>query len=526
MNDDQAATTAARLGVPRRISGNEARLLIEEQLTAQTGGIIAVLSQYRLVDALRTWLGTIRAIEEFINVPLFAIKDPDLKLWLGSIPLDQRFLSNPGGILSAVREALSPNLEPGVIKRYLQTMLQTAAIASAFRMNSHVAPGRGTTLDTVGAAVNYFQSRRRHLISLLYTMPLACTGTEILPPIDALNVLLPQAELSGVTITSLHLKLALLETLDDFSLVVDETGLSASHWLETLDDYFLEPERASVLVMAELRRDQFVLPQLETLDPMKVFSAAELRNSMKLLRATYAAFGLNDSDFVAMTLLMMAFTRYCQDDYFIEIDKQKFHAMLRAQSTLDPDELERLLVNAPSDYATNTNAYEPFIDLGDTVVSNVNLLSRFLYSFKNIHLSSRRRFQIHAGFIFEEMVKRNIADMGFHVTNIKRVNRKEFDVVAIHSGVIYNFQCKNNWIDLAKVEAERALYVRYNRTLTRYYGRALEKEERREHLLKNELGLDRIKHYVISRFPVISVNPQIVNYNQIGRLSMIIGDAA
>jgi Holliday junction resolvase len=116
--------------------------------------------------------------------------------------------------------------------------------------------------------------------------------------------------------------------------------------------------------------------------------------------------------------------------------------------------------------------------------------------------------------------------MGFHITDIKRINRKEFDVVATHRGVIYSFQCKNNWIDLAKVEAERALYVRYNRTLTSYYGRALEKEEKREHLLKNELGLDQIEHYVISRFPVISANPRIINYNQIGRLSPIIGNSA
>ena len=87
--------------------------------------------------------------------------------------------------------------------------------------------------------------------------------------------------------------------------------------------------------------------------------------------------------------------------------------MLRAQSVFDPEELESLLVNKPSDYATNSNAYEPFIDGGDVVISNVNFLSRFLYSFKNIHLGSRRRFQIHAGFIFEDMVKRDLSAMGF-----------------------------------------------------------------------------------------------------------------
>ena len=109
--------------------------------------------------------------------------------------------------------------------------------------------------------------------------------------------------------------------------------------------------------------------------------------------------------------------------------------------------------------------------------------------------------------------------------DIKRINRKEFDIVATHGGVIYNFQCKNNWIDLSKVEAERALYVRYNRALTNYYRRALAKEANREHLLKDELDLTRVEHYVISRFPVITADARIINYNQIGKLSTIV-DAA
>jgi len=35
-------------------------------------------------------------------------------------------------------------------------------------------------------------------------------------------------------------------------------------------------------------------------------------------------------------------------------------------------------------------------------------------------------------------------------------------------------QVSNNWIDLSKIEAERALFVRYNRSLTNYYARAEE----------------------------------------------------
>jgi len=526
MSDGHTVCASAGLGAQQKFCEDEARSLIEAQLAAHSRGILSVLSRYRLAEAASAWHDTIRAIEEFINIPWFGIKDPRQEAWLRSIPLDDRLLSDPGPTFLAVRRALSPNFGPGLVQRYLYTMLQTAAIASAFRMHGQTTFGFGIALDTVGAAVDYFQSRRRHLVSLLYTMPFACKGTQELERLDTLNVLLPQIEHSCIAITGFHLKLAQLEVLEDFSLEVDGVGAMASQGFETLDGYFLEPERASIQVMAELRKDQVVLPEMEPLDQTKVFSAAELRNSAKLIGATYAAFGLIDSDFSAMAQLIIAFSRQCRDDYFVEIVKPKFQAMLRAQATIDPGELERLLVNAPSDYATNTNAYEPFIDLGDAVVSNVNLLSRFLYAFKNVYLGSRRRFQIHAGFIFEDMVKHDLVAMGFHVTDIKRINRKEFDVVATYGGVIYNIQCKNNWVDLAKIEADRALYVRYNRSLIGYYRRALEKERAREHLIKSKLGLDRIEHYVISRFPVIGADPRVINYNQIGRLQAIVGGAA
>lgn len=119
-----------------------------------------------------------------------------------------------------------------------------------------------------------------------------------------------------------------------------------------------------------------------------------------------------------------------------------------------------------------------------------------------------------------EVVKRDLTRMGFLVTDIKRINRKEFDVVAIDHGVIYNIQCKNNWVDLSKIEAERDLFVRYNRRLMNYYAKALKKELGREQLLKDKFGLDRVVHFVVSRFPVIGADPAIINYNQIEQLRL------
>lgn len=403
-------------------------------------------------------------------------------------------------------------------------MVQLAAIRSAFRMHGQYSFAPGTTLDTVGEAIDYLQSRRRHFVALLYLMPVACKGGRELTPLDTLNVLLPQVEHSCTTITGLYLKLALIEALPEFNLEVDAFGALGSHWLETLDAGFLEPERASIMTMNELRSGQIAMPSLELVDPRKVFSAAELRNNVKLLSATYDAFGLNDSEFSAVAAVITSLSGRAKDDYVIAIGKDRLRSLLKTAGGIDADELERLLVNRPSaDYAPNTNAYEPFIDLGHAVISNVNLLSRFLYAFKNVHLGSRKRFQIHAGFIFEDMVKRDLERLGFKVTDIKRINRKEFDVVTTYGDVIYNFQCKNNWIDLAKVESDRVLYVRYNRALANYYAKALAKEERREGLLKEKLGLSEIEHRVISRFPIITTEPRIVNYNRLSDRAALLG---
>jgi hypothetical protein len=524
MSDCNAHGSRAQAGPTRRLVGDEAKSLIEAQLAAHSGGIFSVLSRYKLRETVEAWHGMIRAVEEFINVPIFGIDDQSVARWLFAIPLDGCFVADPGPVWVSVQQVLSPHVERDIVQRFLQTMLQVAAIAHAFRAHGQTRFGKGISLDTVGDAMTYFQSRRRHFVSLLYTMPYGCKGSAIIAPLDELNVFLPQVvEHSCVTTTGLHQQLVLADVLPDFSLEVDDVGALASHEFEALEGYFLEPERASIQVMGELRPDQIAWPKMELLDPRKIFSAAELRNSVKLISATYAAFGLNDSDFATMALLIVAFSRQCRDDYVITISKAKFGAILHAQTGMDPSELESLLINKPSDYATNTNAFEPFIDIGDEVISNVNLLSRFLYAFKNIHLGSRRRFHIHAGFIFEDMIKRDLHAAGFTVTDIKRINRKEFDVVTTLGDVIYNFQCKNNWIDLAKVESDRTLFIRYNRSLINYYRRALAKEKKREHLLKSELGLDKIEHYVISRFPVIGADPRVINYNMIDGIRVVIG---
>ena len=52
------------------------------------------------------------------------------------------------------------------------------------------------------------------------------------------------------------------------------------------------------------------------------------------------------------------------------------------------------------------------------------------------------------GYLFEDKVSNLLEQYGYRrVTGVKRINHKEFDVICQKDGIIYNFQCKNNFIN-------------------------------------------------------------------------------
>lgn len=497
--------------------GDQAKALIESQIAEHTGGIVRALAKYEPLDTVEKLHRTIRAIEEFINLPLFGVESSELFSDILAFPLDGR-LFGARETLTRVRLELAKQFGDKCAGRFVTTIIQLAAVGTAFQQHGQTEFGEGIRLDTVGNAIAYLQSRRRHIVSMLYTVPAACRGDTRMSELDVFNVFLPVVEHSAVSLTSLHHMAVLADIFPDFKIRPDGAIFHGNRRFQHLDAYFLDPERASVVTMAQLGFEQSDSMK-EAVDPSKIFSAEELRNSIKMLNAAYAEFGLIDTDFAMLADLVVQCSRFCKDDYFISIPKADFRRLLAVKSGIGVDRLVTLLVNKPSDYVTNTNAFEPFLDMGSHVQSSVNLLSRFLYNYKSFRLDAKRRFQIRTGFIFEAELKKLLADLGFAVTGIKRVNRKEFDVVAVRNGTIFNFQCKNNWIDLRKVEEDRARFVRYNRYLVSYYKRALSKERSREGLLTAKLGLGAIEHFIVSRFPVISEDRNIIPWNVMTGLS-------
>jgi muconolactone delta-isomerase len=503
-------TLAPGVGMMREISGQAAMDFLDQQITGHRDRIAQALAPFDQGSTFYAWLDTVRAIEEFINLSLFALEDDEaLEKAIVSFRLDVPELDQTA--LASIRSSLITRFGESVAQRFVLTLVQAAAMYLAFRRHGIVDAASG--LQTVQHAIGYFQSRRRHLLALLYSVPSACRGTRTTARLDSLNLFLPLVEFHGIALTGLHQQLMLAKVFPDYRLVVDDRGFAANHHFEPLDPSFLEPERAGITEMDAAQSSPEILLTLEPVDSHLIFSAAELRNDIRLTQAAYAEFGLATSDFAPVASLVAQLLGFRKDDYLVELATDRFEELAKGVGL--KGSVRRLLVHRGEDYVANTNAFAPLITVGGLCVSTMPLLTRFLYYWKTVCLNRMRRFQIRSGFIFEDTVKEALGKQGFTVTSIRRINRKEFDVVAVRGQVIYNIQCKNNLVDLSRLESDTTRFARYNRQLDRYYARALAKEDSREEALKGELGLNRVQSVVISRFPVATSNPRILPFSHI-----------
>jgi hypothetical protein len=494
--------------LPGTMHGEALIALLQQQIDQHDGGLQTALAPFDAEAAVTVWMETLRAVEEFINLPLFGLDDEVIKAALIALPVNATN-SRPRR-LRAVRHHVSYRYGEAFARRFSTLLLQGTAIGHAFAQHGIASGAAGFV--SVGTMVGYLQSRRRHLVSLLYTLPMACRGDRTVVPIDTLNQFLPLVELNGVTLTGLYQQLMLTMADPDYSVELDAHGFQGSQEYPALDYLFLEPERASIVEMHAASPSPAAFATLEPVPQDRLFSAAELRNDIRHVEAAFAEFDLAGSDFNQAAMFVRRLSELAKDEYWISVPFAQFDA-LADECSLSAT-LKRALVHRGDTYVANTNSYAPFVTVSGELRTTVTLLSRFLYYWKNVCLYKIRRFQIRSGFIFEQTIATALARQRFTLTGIKRLNRKEFDVVAVRDGVIFNIQCKNNLVDLSRLEADVALFVRYNRARVRSYERALRKEVDREALLTAELGIAQIEHFVVTRFPVASTNPRIIVFSR------------
>lgn len=481
------------------------RMALQEQRIADA------LAPYDPLSATYTWFDTLRAIEECINLITVEWDDEGFERDLISLPLvrSQLIPSRLAMVLQRVKTRFGEKFH----NRFSNLLVQGMSIGIAFASHGFMDVAAG--FRTVGTMIGYFQSRRRHFVGLLHILPTACRGQQAVGPLDTLNIFLPIIELHAVQM--MGAQNALLVKLARSRLGLPQWQSSE---IAMLDNLYLEPERARITEIPITQEGLAILKSRESIALDRLFSAAELRNDVLSIEAVYAEFNLAETDFVAAAALVRRLsTDFIDRDFWVAIRPKDFAALTNELGVSQA--IQSALLHTAHDYMACLSTYAPFIMVDGVYRSTVTLLSRFLYHWRAQTLDRKKLFQIRAGFIFEKAVAEELARQGFTVQDITRINRQEFDVVTVRDGVIWNVQCKNNFVDLTLVDTEARRFARYNALLVRAYERALAKERDREHLLKSRLSLETVQHLVVSRFPIVSDNSRMIPFSRIARISAI-----
>jgi hypothetical protein len=481
------------------------RMALQEQQIADA------LAFYEPLSATYMWFDTLRAIEECINLITVDWEDEDFEKDLITLPLVQSQLVPAR--LAMVLQRVKTRFGEKFHNRFSNLLIQGMSIGIAFASHGFMDVAEG--FRTVGTMIGYFQSRRRHFVGLLHILPTACRGQQVVVPIDTLNIFLPIIELSAVQM--MGAQNTLLVKLARSRLGLPERQSSE---IAMLDNLYLEPERARITDVPITGKGLEILKSREPIALDRLFSAAELRNDVLSIEAVYSEFNLAETDFAAAAALVRRLsTDFIDRDFWVAIRPTDFAVLMNELGVSQA--LRSALVHTAHDYMACLSTYAPFILVDGVYRSTVTLLSRFLYHWRAQSLDLQKRFQIRAGFIFEEAVAKELTRQGFIVQDITRISRQEFDVVSVRDSVTWNIQCKNNFVDLALIDADAHRFARYNAMLVRAYERALIKERNREHLLKAKLSLDVVQHLVVSRFPIVSDNPRIVPFSRIAKFAAI-----
>ncbi|MBM0206091.1 hypothetical protein JNW90_26050 [Micromonospora sp. STR1s_5] len=350
-------------------------------------------------------------------------------------------------------------------------------------------------------------------MSLLYVMPRLCRGTTQARTAFDLMPFMTLLELATGPVVDLTQIRMLSHVFPDFSVQSDGIGYQASRLAALLDPGAFDAERVSVADMVA-HGVTGAFPDSSGLDPRRLLSKAEVVYQIALIEAAYAEFDLAGTSFKPVSELILPLLRG-RESHVVTAPAEPFLKAVDFIGSRWAGVSRSVFVHEGSSFREALNGHQPFVRIDDQLVTNVTLLTRFINDWKNVVLARKKRFQIRSGFLFENKVQVILEKAGFVIAEVRRIQRREFDVITTRDGVIHNFQCKNTFIDGRLIEGQPARYARVNNAVVRSHRSALAKEREREQLLKDQFGLSEIRHYVVTRFPVLCDDADIIPFAEL-----------
>ena len=464
------------------------------------------------------WKKLIRCIDEFINIP-FENKHEEFIALYYCFKAEKEYKNDH--IEKILVEEITANFDSQVSDRFIEFSLMCSRLNKRLTASKYFDRSGGQmNLSNTKNRIDYFQSRRKYFITTLFMIPKLAKGKKKSHFNDLLDDFFTPVDGCLVNVTTCFYKILINNSISYYEMRFDQKqqiGIG-NFQFDHLEDFYLNPQRLSMLDQLEFRREE--IGKLNQLSKVrnKIFSFSEIANGMNLMQEIFEKYQISDMPiYTSLNNLFLKIGAFIIDDYDITIGAAEFDRLTTQFRDLK-------LYNQSVEYFENLNSISPFQKMGDNYYSTIVLLDRYAHNLVLNALLRNRRFQVNSGFVFEDKVSSILEDNGFKDLKITRIGRKEFDVVAIKSkqfnieaskdDKIYNFQCKNNYYDISEVSSSAKILAGLNRRLCSYYEKALLKEEKREQLLIDKTGLDEIEHFIVSRFPVISSNSNIINFNR------------
>ena len=487
-----------RLKLVKTISGRELIDCLSNGIDACIGNLKGQISCYDKSSLFNTWFHFVRLVEEFINI----------RYELGETyeSLSKRIHFENECEMDLISSFVEETFGKEVLKNFQEIAYLFAGFGYTDVIDEIEVEQR---IETIHDLLVYLQGRRLHIMTILNMIPEYAKG-ETLFSLTDVKTKMNEWIKGYLMIITLGCQ-AILEAkcLPDFYGEVTPLGIKFSHHYTHLEDMFLEPQRLTILDLEKYRSMRF--EERKTKNNKSICSMEEYDIMLHNDALYYEKYGVQQNKiYQSLVAFMNEMKPFFIDDYLIEVQQKDFELLCQRHREL---ELYREL----DDFYDLQNSRYGFVRMNDAYYSTFFMLIRFYVNYLNIIFRRNKTCQIDSGYIFEDKVKEAVSKYGFEVQDgCKRIDHKEFDVVCIKDGTIYNFQCKNNYMSVSSIGVKESdIASRYNRRLTRYYEDALKKERKREQLLKDKLEIDKIQHYVISRFPVVTDNKYIIPFNRL-----------
>lgn len=479
------------------LRGKELEDFLKAGIEIKKDEVISHLTEYDGHDLFPKWLMFIRCIEEFINIRYVISADEWMAFEKCSIDIreNKRDLM---GILKIVQCRFGND----VLERIKSIIIMLLGL----RLTYQKMRLPGMECKTIADAVNFIQSRRLYYVAYLTLIRLYAKGSKKAQFIELLCHFQSQVDFNIMPITTAFHSIIGNRCIDGYEARANNFGVEFSMHYNQLENFFLEP-----LTMSEIDIIEYEHKNISTINiPKNLYSYAELLYTVKQAETLFKGYGIDES-LVLQEIRQMVLDLDGQfiDEYSICMTEDIFKDFCMKYPHL------RLFSEA-QDYYEAINERPAFFQNESNYYSTVLLIIRYVENTIYGLLRKNRRYRIKAGFLFEKRVKALLEKYGYECTNVKRIHKQEFDVLCRQGDCIYNFQCKNNYLDINNLTIANIDKVcGQNKRLVKYYQNALDKENFRTKWVIEKFGVEKVENYVVARFPIVMNHKRLIAFNKL-----------